>query len=82
MDPRACGLCLRACAPAVFLLHQTLGVKEDDPLDPQKWRITPYWLTLCSGCGECVAVCPQRAITVKHPSMNGGPPRSTEGPSR
>jgi ferredoxin len=51
--------------PALFLLHQTLGAQEDDPFDAKKWRVTPLWPSLCTGCMECVAVCPQQAITVK-----------------
>jgi NAD-dependent dihydropyrimidine dehydrogenase PreA subunit len=65
VDPRDCGLCLRACDPALFLLHQTLGAVEEDPYDPRKWRVTPLWPSLCTRCGKCVAVCPQGAITVK-----------------
>lgn len=65
VDPRECGLCLRVCAPAVFLLHQTIGAQEEDPYDPRKWRVTPMWPSLCTRCGECVALCPQQAITVK-----------------
>lgn len=65
VDPRECGLCLRACDPAVFLLHQTLGAREADPLDPQNWRITPLWPSLCTRCGACVEECPERAITVR-----------------
>jgi len=64
VDPRECGLCLRACDPAVFLLHETLGAREEDPLDPQAWRITALWPSLCTRCGRCVAVCPEGAITV------------------
>jgi len=63
-DPRECGLCLRACEPAVFLLHQTLGAHEDDPYAPQKWRVPPLWPSMCTKCGKCVDVCPQKAIAV------------------
>jgi NAD-dependent dihydropyrimidine dehydrogenase PreA subunit len=65
VDPRVCGKCLRACDPAVFLLHQTLGASEPDPMDPRIWRITPLWPTLCTRCLKCVEVCPVRAVTVK-----------------
>jgi ferredoxin len=64
VDPRECGECLRACAPAVFLLHQTLGAQEPDPFDPQIWRVTPMWASLCTQCERCVEVCPQKAIEV------------------
>jgi NAD-dependent dihydropyrimidine dehydrogenase PreA subunit len=63
-DPRECGECLRACEPAVFLLHQTLGAAEPDPFDPQLWRVTPMWASLCTRCAACVDACPQRAIDV------------------
>jgi NAD-dependent dihydropyrimidine dehydrogenase PreA subunit len=65
VDPRECGACLRVCKPAIFLLHQTLGAVEDDPCDPKKWRVTPLWASLCNRCGDCVAGCPQQAITVR-----------------
>lgn len=65
VDPRECGRCLRACEPAVFLLHQTLGAREPDPHDPQSWRVTPMWPTLCTRCGICTELCPEGAITVK-----------------
>jgi ferredoxin len=65
VDPRQCGLCLRACEQAVFLLHQTIGSKERDPFDPQIWRVTPFWPSLCTRCGACVTICPQDAIRLK-----------------
>jgi NAD-dependent dihydropyrimidine dehydrogenase PreA subunit len=71
IDPRECGRCLRACRPAVFLLHQTLGAKEENPLDPQVWRVTPLWPTLCTRCGACVEVCPQGAVSIKPPPAAG-----------
>ena len=64
VDPRECGECLRACEPAVFLLHQTLGVVEPDPFDPKAWRVTAMWTSLCDQCGRCVEVCPQKAIAL------------------
>jgi NAD-dependent dihydropyrimidine dehydrogenase PreA subunit len=64
VDPRECSACLRTCEPAVFLLHQTIGAVEPDPLDPKAWRVTPMWTSLCTQCGECVTVCPQRAIEI------------------
>jgi len=66
VDPRSCCRCLRACAPAVFLLHQTIGAIQPDPLDPQVWRVTPLWQSLCNGCLKCVASCPPAAISVRH----------------
>jgi NAD-dependent dihydropyrimidine dehydrogenase PreA subunit len=65
IDPRACGKCLRICGPAVFLLHETIGAMEENPYDPQKWRVTPLWLDLCTRCMKCVESCPEKAITVR-----------------
>jgi NAD-dependent dihydropyrimidine dehydrogenase PreA subunit len=64
VDPRSCCLCLRACAPAVFHLHQAFGVREPDVYDPQSWRITALWPSLCTGCRKCVEACPEAAIHV------------------
>ena len=63
VDPRDCGECLKACDPAVFVKHQPLDV-EQDPYDPQLWRITAVWLSLCSRCLKCVEVCPEKAIKI------------------
>lgn len=62
-DPRECGKCLKVCDPAVFLMHQPLNI-EQDPYDPQLWRITAVWLSLCTRCLKCADVCPEKAITV------------------
>ena len=64
IDPRECTKCLKICEPALFLLHETLGV-EDDPYDPQLWRVTALYPSLCTKCMKCVEVCPEQAIQVK-----------------
>lgn len=67
VDPRSCCRCLRACDPAVFLMHQTFDAEEPDPFDPQSWRITVMWPTLCTSCMKCVQACPANALSVKAP---------------
>jgi len=64
LDPRECSKCLRICEPAIFLLHETLGVEEKNPYDPQIWRVTPLYPSLCTRCLKCVEVCPVEAINV------------------
>ncbi|NHJ04266.1 MAG: 4Fe-4S dicluster domain-containing protein [Candidatus Heimdallarchaeota archaeon] len=64
LDPRECSKCLRICEPAIFLLHETLGVEEENPYDPQIWRITPLYPSLCTRCLKCNEVCPVEAINV------------------
>jgi ferredoxin len=64
VDPRACGRCLRVCEPAVFTLHQSFGVEQPNPCDPQLWSITALWPCLCTRCLKCVEVCPAGAIRI------------------
>ncbi|MFX0014373.1 MAG: 4Fe-4S binding protein [Promethearchaeota archaeon] len=66
IDPRECSQCLKVCDPAILLRHQDLKLekKEQNPLDPQFWKITAVWLSLCTRCMKCVETCPENAITV------------------
>jgi len=66
IDPRECGLCMKACDPAVFIMHETIGTeeKQKDAYDPQDWRITAIWGSLCSRCFKCADACPENAITI------------------
>nr|MDO8135162.1 4Fe-4S binding protein [Candidatus Njordarchaeum guaymaensis] len=63
-DPRKCTICLKICDPSVFIMHTVLKAKEKDPYDPQVWRITPVWPSVCTHCLKCVKKCPKKAITV------------------
>ncbi len=65
IDPRECVKCLKVCDPCVFLMHAVIGAKEEDPYDPQTWRITAVWPSVCTRCKVCVEECPEKAISVK-----------------
>ncbi len=67
VDPRDCAKCLKVCDPAVFLMHETIGTEDQqkNPYDPQDWRITPIWGSICTRCMKCVKICPEQAITVE-----------------
>lgn len=64
IDPRDCSKCLQICDPAVFLRHQVINVKHENPYDPQIWQITAVWLSRCTRCLKCIKTCPEKAITV------------------
>ena len=65
IDPRDCGKCLQVCDPCVFLRHMTLKSKPKDPFDPQDWRITAVWPSVCTRCLQCIDICPENAISIK-----------------
>ncbi|MFW9897844.1 MAG: 4Fe-4S binding protein [Candidatus Thorarchaeota archaeon] len=65
IDPRDCTKCLKVCDPCVFLMHETIGAKEGNIYDPQNWRITPVWPSVCMRCLICVEICPVKAISIK-----------------
>jgi NAD-dependent dihydropyrimidine dehydrogenase PreA subunit len=66
IDPRKCSICLSICDPAVFLRHQDLSKKEEDPINPQYWNITAVWPSQCTRCNKCVENCPENAISVSY----------------
>lgn len=62
--PAACRKCLAICPQAVFKLH--LGKVEKYKLSPDEdWHLEAWYWTKCSGCMECVKICPLDAIRVK-----------------
>ncbi|TXT57916.1 MAG: hypothetical protein BAJATHORv1_10625 [Candidatus Thorarchaeota archaeon] len=63
-DPRECRKCMLVCDPAVFLMHPTLE-DHPDPWNPERWKVTAVWPSMCMGCNKCVEACPEQAISMK-----------------
>jgi len=40
-------------------------IKPKDPFDPQDWRITAVWPSVCTRCLQCIDICPENAISIK-----------------
>jgi NADH-quinone oxidoreductase subunit I len=62
--PAACGKCLAICPQAVFKLHLATIEKFKEAQD-EDWHLDAWYWTKCSGCMECVKICPLDAIRVK-----------------
>lgn len=62
--PLECGLCLRTCPQAVFktVPGQVYKFKETPE---EEYVLLPYYWMACTGCGECVKICPRGAIRIK-----------------
>ncbi|MHB1421222.1 MAG: 4Fe-4S dicluster domain-containing protein [Bacillota bacterium] len=65
--PLACKKCLLICPQAVFFVETVKYVKyeENDIKDPGAYKNIPRHRDKCTGCMECVKVCPKDAITVR-----------------
>ena len=67
--PFDCKRCLRTCPNAVFMVWAVKSErgKETDKEEPGAYRVAPWFRDRCTGCMDCVKVCPVKAITVKMP---------------
>lgn len=64
--PFDCKKCMLACAPAVLrvtAVKMERG-KETDKKQPGSYRLEPWFIDRCTGCMDCVNVCPVDALTV------------------
>ena len=61
-DPLDCRVCLENCPERVFGTYprqrRVPGVRAGD------WVIFPMFISQCTGCMECVNLCPETAISV------------------
>ncbi len=67
--PFDCKKCLQICAPGVLrvILPQMERGKETDKKKPGTYRMDRAYIDRCTGCMDCVKVCPVQAITVTAP---------------
>ncbi len=64
-SPFECGKCLQACPRAVLALVSTVRTRRGTEVDPKNYVVMGAHLADCSGCMDCVKVCPQNAILVE-----------------
>lgn len=70
LTPFACKRCIQICPTAVFSVFETKMVRmeETDKFEPGNYRLRVSYRDKCSGCNQCVDVCPEHALTVTMPS--------------
>jgi ferredoxin len=64
--PFLCKKCLLTCSQVVFGVHavKVERLKETDPREPGSYRLSAGPRFKCTGCNECVTVCPVDALTI------------------
>ncbi|MDP2953345.1 MAG: 4Fe-4S dicluster domain-containing protein [Chloroflexota bacterium] len=67
--PFACRKCLDVCPSMVFAVRPTryVRLKEQDPKEPGAYRLEALHRFSCTGCNDCIKVCPVNAITITFP---------------
>jgi ferredoxin len=60
--PLDCRQCLLTCSLRVLSIHPKKYPQKFKELDPGDFKIVPFHQQFCTGCRDCVAVCPQNAI--------------------
>ncbi len=66
-NPLDCRLCLDRCPEKVFGTYPR--GRTYPGAAPRDWVIIPMFASQCTGCYECLAFCPQKAISVQRPSF-------------
>ena len=69
--PFYCKKCLEACPTSVFHVHAVKVEKgrETNPQDKGAYMIDAPFRDKCTGCNDCLEVCPEDAITITFPGQ-------------
>lgn len=69
VTPLDCRKCLEICGQAVFQVEAArfVRLKENDPKEPGTYVLKATFRYACTGCNECIEVCPQDAIKIAFP---------------
>jgi NAD-dependent dihydropyrimidine dehydrogenase PreA subunit len=67
--PLVCAVCLSACPQAVFKATPA-NVYQFRETPDEEYRVRPAYRVNCSGCGQCVELCPTRAISIEYRQIN------------
>jgi NAD-dependent dihydropyrimidine dehydrogenase PreA subunit len=68
-DPLSCCKCLLVCPSHVLGLGTSVGPQKFQEIDTSHFILRGVRFDKCTGCMECVEVCPKNAIQV---SFDGG----------
>ncbi len=67
--PYLCKKCIRGCTQMIFRVMpaKTERGRETDPRVPGNYRLETTYRFKCSGCNDCIDLCPVDAITITWP---------------
>lgn len=68
-NPLKCRRCLQVCPSVVFQVFP-IKVEKFKETGPEDFRVAPLYTPECTGCMECVQVCPKNAIAVSFPETD------------
>ncbi len=64
--PFDCKKCLRGCLQSVFSVsaRKVERGRETDPTEPGSYALFAPHRDKCTGCNDCIELCPEDAITI------------------